>query len=59
MRLSRSGNVRTLEGEPLEMSLIAIMQFPTAQHPMDFVKDPDYAPLVRGTGRRAVKVVSS
>ena len=43
--LSRSGNVRTLEGKPLETSLIAIMQFPTAQHAMAFVNDPEYAPF--------------
>ena len=43
--LSRSGNVRTLEGKPLETSLIAIMQFPTAHHAMAFVNDPDYAPF--------------
>jgi uncharacterized protein (DUF1330 family) len=44
--LSRSGNVKTLEGQPLETSLIAIMQFPTAQHAMAFVNDTGYAPFV-------------
>lgn len=43
--LSRSGNVRTVEGEPLETTLIAIIQFPTVQHAMAFIGDPDYAPL--------------
>ena len=29
--LSRSGNVKTLEGKPLETSLIAIIEFPSAK----------------------------
>ena len=29
--LSRSGNVKTLEGKPLDTTLIALMAFPTAQ----------------------------
>jgi len=44
--LSRSGNVRTIEGKPLDTSLIAIMQFPTALAAESFMNDPDYAPLV-------------
>lgn len=41
--LSRSGNVKTLEGAPLETSLIAIMAFPSAQAAEAFVTDPVYA----------------
>lgn len=44
--LSRSGNVRTLEGEPLDTSLIAIIAFPSADAVDAFVNDPDYAPLI-------------
>jgi uncharacterized protein (DUF1330 family) len=44
--LSRSGNVKTLEGKPLETSLIALMAFPSEAHAVAFVRDPDYAPLV-------------
>jgi uncharacterized protein (DUF1330 family) len=44
--LSRSGNVKTLEGMPLDTSLIAIMEFPTAMAAEAFVNDPDYAPFV-------------
>ena len=29
--LARSGNVKTLEGKPLETSVIALMAFPSAQ----------------------------
>lgn len=41
--LSRSGNVKTLEGKPLETTLIAIMQFPSAKAVEAFVTDPRYA----------------
>lgn len=44
--LSRSGNVKTMEGKPLETSLIAIMAFPSAAAVEAFVNDPGYAPLV-------------
>lgn len=43
--LSRSGNVSTLEGEPLKTSLIAIIHFPTTQQATAFVNDPAYAPF--------------
>ena len=44
--LSRSGNVKTLEGKPLDTTLIAIMAFPTAQAAEAFVGDPRYAPYM-------------
>lgn len=44
--LSRSGNVKTLEGNPLATTLIAIMQFPSAMAAEAFVNDPSYAPFV-------------
>jgi uncharacterized protein (DUF1330 family) len=42
--LSRSGNVKTLEGKPLDTSLIAIMAFPSAAAAEAFTTDPKYAP---------------
>lgn len=42
--LARSGNVETLEGKPLETTLIAVMEFPSPQAARAFVADPDYAP---------------
>lgn len=42
--LARSGNVTTLEGNPPDTSLIAIIAFPSATHARDFVADPAYAP---------------
>ena len=44
--LSRSANVKTLEGHPLDTTLIAIMQFPTAKQAEDFIGDPTYAPML-------------
>jgi uncharacterized protein (DUF1330 family) len=42
--LSRSGNVKTLEGKPLDTTLIALIAFPTAHAAHAFVTDPNYAP---------------
>jgi uncharacterized protein (DUF1330 family) len=44
--LSRSGRVKTLEGKPLDTSLIAIMEFPSTAAAEAFVNDPSYAPYV-------------
>ena len=43
--LSRSSNIRTLEGNPPETDLVAILAFPTEEALQAFVSDPDYAPL--------------
>lgn len=42
--LSRSGNIKTLEGEESTPSLIAIIEFPSADALQAFVDDPEYAP---------------
>ena len=49
--LSRSGNVKTLEGAPLDTSLIAIMAFPSAKAAEAFVSDPTY--IRYATARRS------
>ena len=49
--LSRSGNVKTLEGSPLDTNLIAIMAFPSTMAAEAFVNDPDYAPFVAARRR--------
>ena len=43
--LSRTGNVTTLQGAPLDTSLIAIMAFPSAKAAESFVGDPAYTGL--------------
>jgi uncharacterized protein (DUF1330 family) len=42
--LSRSGNVKTLEGTRLDTTLIALLQFPSAEAVEAFANDPEYAP---------------
>lgn len=42
--LARSGNVKTLEGKPLETSFIALLAFPSAAAVEAFATDPRYAP---------------
>src|SRR6478735_6961958 len=44
--LARSGNVQTVEGKPLDTSLIALMEFPSAEAANAFTTDPQYAPHV-------------
>jgi uncharacterized protein (DUF1330 family) len=49
--LSRSGNVKTLEGSPLDTTLIALLEFPSEEAVMAFANDPEYAPY--GKARQA------
>lgn len=42
--LSRSANLETLEGDPLDTTLIALVEFPNAEAARAFANDPDYAP---------------
>ncbi len=49
--LSRSGNIRTLEGDAPDLTLIALIEFPSMEAVEAFVNDPDYAPFA--TARRA------
>jgi len=44
--LSRSGNVKTLEGNPLDTTLIALMEFPSTEAANAFAADPQYAPYI-------------
>ena len=43
--LSRSGNVKVLEGKPLDTNLIALIQFPSTEAVKSFLADPQYAPF--------------
>ena len=53
--LSRSGHVRTVEGETSDSTLVAIISFPTAAAFEAFAADPDYAPYgaARQSGSRS------
>jgi uncharacterized protein (DUF1330 family) len=45
--LSRSGNVKTLEGKPLDTTFIALLEFPSAEAVQAFATDPNYAPYAK------------
>ena len=45
--LSRSGNITNIEGEPLDTTLIALLEFPSVEAAQAFINDPDYAPFAK------------
>ncbi len=45
--LSRSSNITTIEGEALDTTFIALIQFPSIEAVQAFLSDPDYAPFAR------------
>jgi uncharacterized protein (DUF1330 family) len=49
--LARSGNVKTLEGRPLDTTLIALLEFPSEQAVRAFATDPKYAPFAAARQR--------
>jgi uncharacterized protein (DUF1330 family) len=49
--LARSGNVQTLEGEPRDTSMIALLEFPSAAAVEAFAGDPAYAPFAAARQR--------
>lgn len=52
--LSRSANITTVEGEGLDTSLVALIEFPSMEALQAFAGDPDYAPY--GEARKAGSV---
>ncbi|HVQ80917.1 MAG: DUF1330 domain-containing protein [Pseudolabrys sp.] len=49
--LARSGNVKTLEGKPLDTTLIALLEFPSEEAVKAFATDPNYAPYAAARQR--------
>ncbi len=49
--LSRSGNVTTLEGTPDRSTMIALIEFPSAEAVRSFATDPRYAPFATARQR--------
>ena len=45
--LSRSGSIMPLEGKPTDLTLLALLQFPTLEAVKAFVNDPAYAPFAK------------
>ncbi len=52
--LARSANITTLEGEPSDATMIALLEFPSAEAVQAFADDPAYAPY--GQARQAGSV---
>ena len=52
--LSRSGNIETIEGTPLNSSLIALIEFPSREAVSAFANDPEYAPFAAGRQKGSV-----
>ena len=52
--LSRSGNIKTIEGEGLDTTLIALIQFPSMEAVEAFASDPEYAPYREARQKRSV-----
>ena len=52
--LTRTGNIETVEGEPLDTTLVALIEFPSKEAFEAFATDPDYAPY--GEARQAGSV---
>jgi uncharacterized protein (DUF1330 family) len=50
--LSRSGNAKTLEGKPLETTLIALLEFPSAEAVKAFANGSQIRSLCRGPSGR-------
>ena len=55
--LSRSGNIRTLEGTPKDCNLVAIIEFPSEASMDAFVDDPHYRPLLEARKRGSISQV--
>jgi len=45
--LARSANITTVEGEPLDTTLVGLLQFPSMEAVQAFASDPDYAPFAK------------
>ena len=52
--LSRSANVKTIEGEALDTTVVGLLEFPSMEALQAFAEDPEYAPY--GEARRAGSV---
>jgi uncharacterized protein (DUF1330 family) len=49
--LARSGNVTTIEGKPLDTTLMALIEFPSPDAVKAFASDPSYAPFAAARRR--------
>ncbi len=52
--LARSANITTVEGEGLDTTLVALIQFPSMEAVQAFADDPEYAPYAEARQRGSV-----
>ena len=52
--LTRTDNITTVEGEALDTTLIALIEFPTTEAFQAFAADADYAPYAESRQRGSV-----
>ena len=52
--LARSGNITNLEGDVLDTTLIALLEFPSVEAAQAFANDPEYAPHAKARQAGAV-----
>ncbi len=52
--LTRSANITTVEGEGLDTTLVALIQFPSMEAVQAFADDPEYAPYAEARQRGSV-----
>jgi uncharacterized protein (DUF1330 family) len=45
--LSRSANIKTVEGQELDSTLVALIEFPSMDAVQAFASDPEYAPYAK------------
>ncbi len=45
--LSRSANIITVEGAPMDTTVIALIEFPSMEDVQAFAADPEYAPFAQ------------
>ena len=45
--LARSANITNFEGDPLDTSMIALIEFPALDSARAFADDPEYAPYLQ------------
>jgi len=54
--LSRSANITNIEGDPLDTTLIALLEFPSLEAAQAFANDPDYAPYGKARQEGSVSI---
>lgn len=54
--LSRSANITNLEGDPLDTTLIALLEFASADDAQAFANDPEYAPYAKARQDGSVSI---